>query len=259
MKLNTMSLTCEGYIAQIAICNPPVNTITPQFIDDLEHIFDALYDMDNVRCVVLSSDIKGIFVAGADINQFVTWKRADGEAVTRRGHDVLLKLVRFPKPVICAINGIAFGGGLELALACDIRIIAPGAKVGLPETGLGIVPGYGGTQRLPRLVGSGMAKKLIMTGKPISGEEAYRIGLAEVLSEPNASLDAALTLARQICANAPQAITAAKQCVDNFWPNAQEYGIDFEITAVGMLAETEDKTEGANAFLEKRKPVFSNR
>lgn len=259
MELTTATLTYKDHIAQVVLNSPPVNSITPQVMDDLETIFDELLKNDDVRCVVLASQLEKIFVAGADINQFVTWKRAEGEAVTRRGHDVYLKIAQFPKPVICAVNGIAYGGGLEMALACDIRVIDEKAKVGLPEVGLGVLPGYGGTQRLPRLVGNGMAKKLIFTGKPISGEEAYRIGLAEELAEHGKSLEQAMVLAEQICANAPQSVAAVKRCIDKSAPLAAEEGIAFEISSMGDLAETEDKTEGAKAFLEKRKPSFKNK
>ncbi len=259
MDFLTVQLSVDNNIAQVLINNPPVNSITPQVIDDLEAAFDALEGMDDVRAVVVASPFEKAFVAGADINQFVTWKKADGIAVTRRGHDVYLKIANYRKPVICAINGFAFGGGLELALACDIRVIDAAAKVGLPEVGLGIVPGYGGTQRLPRLVGAGMAKKLIFTGKPITGEEAYRIGLAEELAEAGTCLERATAIAQQICVNAPKAITAAKRCIDLFAPLAADDGITYEINSVGDLSETEDKTEGATAFLEKRKPAFKNK
>lgn len=259
MELKTMTLSCENQIATIIINALPVNSITPQVIDDLETVFDALADMDDVRAVVLASGLEKIFVAGADINQFISWKKADGIAVTRRGHDVFLKIADYAKPVICALNGIAYGGGLELALACDIRVIDRKAKVGLPEVGLGIVPGYGGTQRLPQLVGPGMAKKLILTGKPVDGEEAYRIGIAEVLAEPGTAMEQAQKLARDICGNAPIAVTAGKNCVKMALTASRDEGITYEIESVGVLCTTEDKTEGAKAFVEKRSAVFKNK
>ena len=259
MKFETMTLTCENQIATIIIDSPPVNSITPQVIDDLEAVFDALTDMEDVRAVVLGSALEKIFVAGADINQFISWRKEDGIAVTRRGHDVFLKIENFNKPVICAINGIAFGGGLEMALACDIRVIGKKAKIGLPEVGLGIVPGYGGTQRLPWLVGPGMAKKLILSGKAISAEEAYRVGIAEVLAEPEETMAEAQKLAKDICVNAPKAVSAAKKCVAAAMTLQADEGITYEIESVGELCTTEDKTEGAMAFVEKRSAVFKNR
>lgn len=259
MKLETMSLKFEDSIAVVTIHNAPVNAITPQMIDDLDEVFTSLENNQEIRCVVLASDLPKIFVAGADINQFITWKKADGIATTRRGHKVFLKIDRLHKPVICAVNGIAFGGGLELALACDIRVLDPRAKVGLPETGLGIIPGYGGTQRLTYLVGPGMAKKLVLSGAAISAEEAYRIGIAEVLSETGECLKEAMKLAAEIAAKAPLAVTAGKRCVAFAVENPLEKGIEYEISTVGELSDSEDKTEGANAFLEKRTPVFGNK
>lgn len=259
MELKTLRVSFDEGVAVVSIDNGPVNSITPQVIDDLEEIFVYLAKRVDLRCVVLASALEKVFVAGADINQFVAWKREDGIRTTRRGHDVFLQIENLAKPVICAINGIAFGGGLELALACDIRVIDPKAKVGLPETGLGIVPGYGGTQRLPRLVGPGMAKKLVLTGAPITAEEAYRIGIAEALSAPGECLQAAVDLAKKIAGQAPLAVTAGKKCVAYAMGHSLEEGIDFEIACVGDLADSEDKTEGANAFLEKRKAVFQNR
>lgn len=259
MELKTIKVNFDEGVAIVTISNPPVNSITPQVIDDLDEVFTSLATREDLRSVVLASPLEKIFVAGADINQFTAWKKADGIATTRRGHDVFLKIENLPKPVICAINGIAFGGGLELALACDIRVIDPRAKVGLPETGLGIVPGYGGTQRLPRLVGPGMAKKLVLTGAPVGAEEACRIGVAEVLSAPGECLNEAVALAKQIAGQAPLAVTAGKRCVAYAMQHSLEEGIAYEIACVGDLADSEDKTEGASAFLEKRKAVFQNK
>lgn len=257
MPYTTLSVEEKESTAIITILNPPVNAITPALIDDLDEAFSSLEQMPGLRAVVVASGIKKIFVAGADINQFVSWKRADGMKVTRRGHDVFSKIAGFKHPVICAISGIAYGGGLELALACDIRVISRKAKVGLPEVGLGIIPGYGGTQRLPRLVGAGMAKKMIFTAEAISGEEAYRIGLAEVLTEPDQCVSEAENLARMIAQRAPLAVTEAKKSIERSTTLPKEDGICCEIESVGLLADTADKTEGALAFLEKRTPSFS--
>ena len=233
--------------------------MTRQVSDDLDNAFTELEKWQDLRAVVITSILEKIFVAGADINQFVTWKRADGISVTRRGHDVFSKIARFTHPVICAVDGIAFGGGLELALACDIRVISRKAKVGLPEVGLGIIPGYGGTQRLPRLVGPGMAKKMIFSAVPIGGEAAYNMGLAEILSEPGQCVESAMELAELIAKNAPLAVAEAKKSIGRSSTIPQEEGIWCEIESVGFLADTSDKTEGAQAFLEKRSPIFTGR
>lgn len=258
MELQTVRMEHNDGIALVTINHPPVNAITAEIIDDLDTVFTALEQIQSLRCVVLSSALDKVFIAGADINQFLSWKRADGLAVTRRGHDVFLKVENLSKPVICAINGSAFGGGLELALACDIRVIDSSANIGLPETGLGIIPGYGGTQRLPRLVGPGMAKKLILSGLPISGEEAYRIGIAEVLAEKGQTHKEAMKIATRIAKQAPLAVTAAKQCIALAIEQDLYQGIEQEIQSVGDLAESADKTEGAKAFLEKRPANFTS-
>ncbi|MDR2007138.1 MAG: enoyl-CoA hydratase/isomerase family protein [Acidaminococcales bacterium] len=259
MDFQTLKLVHDNFIATVTIDSPPVNAITPHTVDDLEAAFAELAKRENLRAVILASALKKIFIAGADINQFVGWKKKDGITVTRRGHDVLEKIAHFAKPVICAINGVAFGGGLEIALACDIRVIDKKAQVGLPETSLGVVPGYGGTQRLPRLVGPGMAKKLILTGETIGAEEAYRIGLAEVIAEPGECLAEAKKIAERISTQAPLAVSAGKRCVDFAMAESLEDGINFEIQSVGELADTEDKTEGASAFLAKRPAMFKNK
>jgi enoyl-CoA hydratase/carnithine racemase len=257
--VKTININYEDSIAILTIDNPPVNSITPQVIDDLEEAFLELGEKENLRAVVLASVLEKVFVAGADINQFVTWKKQDGIDVTTRGHHVLKMIEDFDKPVVCAINGIAFGGGLELALACDIRVMDERAKVGLPETGLGIIPGYGGTQRLPRLVGPGMAKLMIYTGKPITAKQAGEIGLAEIVTETGKCLENAKSIAEQIATQAPIAISTAKKAVAVAMEYGLEQGIDFEIQSVGYLAGTDDKTEGAQAFLEKRPAIFNNR
>lgn len=259
MKYETMNVKVEDHIALVTIDSKPVNSITPQMMDDFESVFKALEEDMEVRAVVVASGLEKIFVAGADINQFTGWKKQDGIDVTTRGHEVFNLIANLRVPVICAVNGIAFGGGLELALACDIRVMDKKAKVGLPETGLGIVPGYGGTQRLPRLVGTGMAKKMILTADPISGEEAYRIGLGEVLAEPGESLTVAMEMAKKICSRAPFAVEGGKKCVNYTVDHSLEEGSAYEIQCVGMLADTEDKTEGADAFLGKRPPNFSRK
>lgn len=258
MEYKTMGMTIENHLATIKINNPPVNSITPQMVDELSNAFTEIEKESDVRAVILASALDKVFIAGADINQLLGWKGPDAMSICSKGHEALLKIANFHKPVICVINGIAFGGGLEIALACDIRVIDKKAKVALPECGLGIIPGFGGTVRLPKLVGAGMAKKLTFGTEPIGGEEAYRIGLAEILSEQGECFNDAFRLADSICKRAPKAVTAAKRSIDFNLSNSVEYGIAFEIEQIGMLADTQDKTEGAQAFFEKRLPNFIN-
>lgn len=260
MKYQTMQTDMiNGNIAVISICSRPVNSITPQMMNDLEDVFNQFAQNDEIRAVVITSALEKIFIAGADIKQFVSWNKQAGMDVTKRGNEVYQKISNFRVPVICAINGSAFGGGLELALACDIRVMDEKAKVGLPEVSLGIVPGYGGTQRLPRLVGTGMAKKMILTGEPVNAEEAFEIGLAEVIAEQGAAKETAVKLAEKISTRAPLAIEAGKRCINYTIDHTLEEGITYEVESVGMLADTEDKTEGAKAFLEKRTASFHRR
>ena len=259
MKLSTLGMEVEGQIAVVMMRNPPINSLNAQMMDDINDVFEALGTHPGVRVVVVASALPKAFIAGADIKQFLSWDRELGLAAVLRGHQVYGKIAALPCPVVCAINGFAFGGGLELALACDMRIIEQNATVGLPETGLGILPGYGGSQRLPRLIGTGMAKKMIFSGQPLTGEEAYRIGLAEVLSEPGKSLEDAMTLARQIAGQAPLAITRAKRAIDYAAESSLREGLELEATYMADLFASQDKTEGATAFMEKRKPVFSGK
>lgn len=260
MEYQTMQTDMiNGNIAVISICSHPVNSITPQMMNDLEAVFNQLDQKEEIRAVVITSTLEKIFIAGADINQFVSWNKQEGMDVTKRGNEVYKKISDFRAPVICAMNGSAFGGGLELALACDIRVIDEKAKVGLPEVSLGIVPGYGGTQRLPRLVGTGMAKKMILTGDPVNAKEAFEIGLVEVIAEHGAAKETAVNLAKKISTRAPLAIEVGKRCINYTIDHTLDEGITYEVESVGALSDTEDKTEGAKAFLEKRTASFNRR
>ncbi len=244
----------ENGIYVLILHNYPVNAITPDMLDEMNMAFTAMNEED-VRCVIISSAYEKAWVAGADITKFNTVNKP-GYNSSRNGNDVFLRIMNFKKPVIAAINAYALGGGLELALACDIRVIDKTAKVGFPEVGLGIMPGYGGTQRFPRLCGLGMAKYLAFTAQKINGEEAYRIGLVEVLAEKGEALNTAMTIARQICEQAPLAITEIKRVMNYTINGTLEDGINEEVIGLGKLKQTQDKTEGVNAFMEKRKPHF---
>ena len=180
-------------------------------------------------------------------------------AVSRRGNPVFDRIENFPSPVICAVNGVAFGGGLELALACDIRIFDERAKAGLPETSLGIIPGYSGSQRLPRIVGEAQAKRMLFTAMPVKAEEAFRIGLAQVVAPHGTSMEEAVKMARMVAGNGPLAVQAAKRWIHAAREMDLKAGAAYETSQGGLLFETQDKTEGMTAFLEKRSPKFQGR
>lgn len=255
MSDSKVLLKVKDQIATVILNNPPVNSIDQQVVDDLENVFDTLQNED-IRAVIIASENPKAFIAGGDINQFVTWDRETGVQATQRGNDVFFKIDHFPCPVICAINGFVFGGGMELALACDIRVMAVNVTLGFPETTLGIYPGYGGTQRLPRLIGTGMAKKLIFSGERINAEEAYRIGICEHLSAEGKALEDAMKIALKIAQAGPVAVRAAKEIINQGIDMNLKDAIALEIASFGDICVTYDKTEGAKAFLEKRKPVF---
>lgn len=252
-------LEYKDKIAIVTLNNPPVNALDAQVIDEIEKAFDKLYAKKDVLAVVVTGAGDKAFVAGADITQFPSLRRQTGIELVRRGQLVYEKIANFPAPVICAVNGFAFGGGLELALACDIRVISENAKVGLPEVTLGIYPGYGGTQRLPRAVGLGMAKKLIFTGAPIDAAEAYRIGLADQLVPSGKSLEEAVKLAEVIATRGPVAVRTVKKVINQGIELNIGDAILLEAQEFGGLCETEDKNEGAKAFMEKRKPNFQGK
>jgi enoyl-CoA hydratase/carnithine racemase len=249
-------LKIEGDIAIIELNNPPVNALNEQVINELSDLFDLVAADATIRSAVITSGITGVFIAGADIKGFVNKNISSGEALSARGHSVFIKLLKLPKPVIAAVNGLALGGGLELSLFCDIRIFSEKAKIGLPETTLGLMPGYGGTQILPNLIGAGAAKKMIYTGELMSASDAKKAGIADIVIEHDAVLEEAIKLSRKMNANAPLAIKAVKQAIFSAQYSELERMLEIESKAFGALCGTEDKIEGVTAFLEKRTPAF---
>lgn len=254
-----VSLMVEKRIAVLTIDNPPVNALDEQVIQQLDTHLEFLQAGNNVGVVIVTGAGNKAFVAGADINQFTNLDRIAGEAMVRKGQKIFTKLSQLPFPVICAVNGIALGGGCELALACDIRLVAENAKMGLPEVGLGIIPGYGGTQRLSRLVGLGKSQELIYSGEPIDAAEAYRIGLAERLVEEGQVFDEAYALANKIISKGPLAIAAAKKAINLGIEKSLPEGLEIEAALIGPLFESSDKNEGVQAFMEKRQANFQGK
>ena len=243
----------KGMIAVITISREKaLNALNSQVLDEIEKTFDSV-DTNKIRCLILTGAGDKSFVAGADISQMSTASKAEGEAFGKKGNDVFRKIETFPIPVIAAINGFALGGGCEIAMSCDIRICSDNAVFGQPEVGLGITPGFGGTQRLPRIVGIGMAKQMIYSGKNIKADEALRIGLVNAVYPQAELMAAAEKLASAIASAAPIAIRNSKKAINDGLQVDMDKAIAIEEKLFGDCFETEDQKEGMKAFLEKRK------
>ena len=242
----------KGHVGIMTINRPEaLNALNSQVLSDLDAAIDQAERDEEVYVVILTGDGRS-FVAGADIGEMKKFSAIDGKRFGVHGGQVFLRLENLSKPVIAAINGFALGGGCELAMACDIRLASEKAKFGQPEVGLGITPGFGGTQRLPRIVGVSKAMELILTGKVIGAAEAKAIGLVSEVYPPEDLMDKAMELAEMICANAQIAVCEAKRCI-RMGMQADIYtAAAFEAEAFGVTCGTEDKNEGMGAFLEKR-------
>lgn len=235
-----------------------MNALNEDVLEELLQVFTVIEKDENVKAVILTGEGKA-FVAGADIAQMSGLNALQGRNMMILGHKVMNLIESIEKPVIAAVNGFALGGGCELSMACDIRIASEKAKFGQPEVGLGIIPGFGGTQRLARLVGKGMAKYLIMTAEIIPASEAYRIGLVEKIVAPEELMETAETVARTIMSKAPIAIGIAKSAINNGYDMDMKSASKFEIETFTAAFGSDDKTEGMKAFLEKRTPEFKNK
>lgn len=236
-----------------------LNALNSEVLADLEAAIDAI-DLDATRCVVLTGAGQKSFVAGADIGEMSTLTKAEGEAFGKKGNDVFRKLETLPIPVIAAVNGFALGGGCELSLSCDIRLASENAVFAQPETGLGITPGFGGTQRLARTINVGKAKEMLYAGTKVKADEALSLGLVNAVYPADELMGAAMKLAEKIARNAPIAVRASKKAVnDGLQVNIDE-AIVIEEKLFGSCFETEDQKNGMTAFVEKRKPEpFVNR
>ena len=244
----------------ITIDRPKVlNALNAQTVAEIGEAFEAARDDASVKCVILTGGGEKAFVAGADINELAQMTPITGKATAEKGQRVFRAIERFPKPVIAAVNGFALGGGCELALACHMRIASENAKLGLPEVTLGIIPGYGGTQRMARLLGKGKALELILTGDRIGAEEAERIGLVNKVVPADQLMATCEELARKIAARGPLAVSAAIEAVMSGSEMPFDEGQVLEATLFGLLASTEDMKEGMGAFLEKRTANFQKK
>ena len=236
-----------------------LNALNPQVIDELGQAFNSVREDAEVRGVLLTGAGSKAFVAGADIGVLAEMTPVTGVDVSRQGQEVFRSIERFPKPVVAAVNGYALGGGCELALACHLRVASQSARFGLPEVGLGIIPGYGGTLRLSRLVGLGRALELTLSGQMIGADRAEAIGLANAVYPDDGFLDQSKSFLRGITKNAPMAVKLALESVYGALDSSSTESLRRESGLFGILASTEDMREGMTAFLEKRKPDFNGR
>ena len=235
-----------------------LNALNSAILAEIDEYLDEI-EGGAYRCLIITGDGEKSFVAGADISEMASLGAQQGETFGKRGADVFRRIETLPMPVIAAVNGFALGGGCELAMACDIRICSDNARFGQPEVGLGIIPGFSGTVRLARLVGMGMAKQLIFTGKPIKADEAMRTGLVNEVVPQAELMNRAMEIAKQIAACAPLAVSAAKLCINTEWDMEAEDAIAFENRAFGLCFNTEDQKGGMKAFLEKGKYEFQGK
>lgn len=243
----------EGLTGIITINRPnALNALNSQVLEELDEILTHI-DTSLVRALILTGAGEKSFVAGADIGEMKTFTKKEGETFGKKGNDLFHRLETFPLPIIAAVNGFALGGGCELCLSCDIRICSENAVFGQPEAGLGITPGFGGTQRLARIIGPGMAKQMIYTARNIKAEEAYRIGLVNVIYPQKELLLEAKKMAKGIADNAPIAVRNCKKAINDGLQVDMDQAVMIEEKLFGDCFETQDQKEGMGAFLEKRK------
>ncbi len=228
-----------------------LNALNSQVLDELNATLDAV-DLNTIRCLILTGAGQKSFVAGADIGEMSTLSKAEGEAFGKKGNDVFLKIEKFPIPVIAAVNGFALGGGCEISMSCDVRICSDNALFGQPEVGLGITPGFGGTQRLARLVGAGMAKQMIYTARNIDANEAFRIGLVNAVYPQDELMAAAEKMAAGIAKQAPIAVRNCKKAINEGLQVSIDEGVAIEEKLFGDCFETEDQRAGMGNFLKKK-------
>ena len=250
----------DGELAVVVIDRQEkLNALNADVVAELGQVFEGLRDDDKVRGVLLTGAGEKAFVAGADIGELAKMDSISGVRVSRDGQDVFLQIERFPKPVLAVVGGFALGGGCELALACHMRVASDNAKFGLPEVSLGIIPGYGGTIRLARLIGLGRAIELTLTGEMVGAQRAAEIGLVSAVYPRAEVLDRGKEMLRKVTKNGPVAVRMALESVYRAVDTSTREALDYESSLFGLLASTEDMREGMSAFLEKRKADFKGR
>jgi enoyl-CoA hydratase len=257
MSYQHLTLSVQDRIATLTVNRPDkLNALNAATIGELGAAIDELHVRDDVAAVILTGAGRA-FVAGADIAELSAQSALEGQRLARRGQDVFRRFETSTKPTIAAVNGFALGGGCELAMSCHVRIASEAAKFGQPEVKLGLVPGYGGTQRLARLVGRGRALQLLLTGEMIDAQEAYRIGLVNRVAAADQLIAAATAMVQQMLMNAPLGIAACIDLVDRGMEMPLDDALALEATRFGILISTSDTAEGTRAFLEKRPPRFT--
>jgi enoyl-CoA hydratase/carnithine racemase len=257
LKLENVVYDKKGPIGYVTLNRPKVmNALNKATINELQGVFEDARNDSAIRGVILTGAGEKAFAAGADIAEIANNTAVEAEEATRRGQALTDLIENLGKPVIAAVNGFALGGGCELAMACTIRIAAESAKFGQPEVKLGVMPGYGGTQRMPRLIGRGRALKLILSGEVIDASEAYRIGLVDELEPDTHVIERAETVLKKIMANAPLSVRYALEAVNKGLETSVAEGLLLEASLFAICASTDDKKEGTSAFLEKRSPNF---
>ena len=258
MDLNSIKIYINNHICTVKINNPQnLNALNNVILQELEYEFDNIKDNDDVFVVILTGEGKA-FVAGADISFMKDIDAIQAKKFSEVGSRVFRKIETLNKVVIAAVNGYAIGGGCELAMACDIRIASVNAKFGQPEVNLGIIPGFSGTQRLPRLVGLGIAKELIFTGEYISADEAYRIGLVNRVTDKENLMEETIKLAEKIIVNSKNAVINAKEAINIGIETDIDTGIAYESIVFGLCFTSKDQKEGMTAFLAKKTPRFTS-
>ncbi|MBI4459830.1 MAG: enoyl-CoA hydratase/isomerase family protein [Acidobacteria bacterium] len=260
MPYENLLLETSEHIAVLTLNRPKVlNALNTRTIEELHACFESFRQNPEIRAVIVTGAGDRAFAAGADLNELATYSPLQARECSLRGQAVFQKIESLGKPTIAAIHGFALGGGCELALACSIRIATPAARLGQPEVKLGIIPGYGGSQRLPRLIGKGMALQMILTGEPLSAEQALQWGLVNQLVPPEQLLPTAREIAKKIIANAPLAVQYSLEAIHHGYEASFEHGSLLESAFFGMIFATDDMREGIRSFLEKRAPQFRGR
>lgn len=254
MDYKTLKTEFENNIFTITINRPDkLNALNKTVLEELSTAMDSVYNDEKIKAVIITGAGEKAFVAGADIAEFTQVKDDEGSTLAKKGQDIFFKIENCPKPVIAAVNGFALGGGCELAMSCHFRLASNNAKFGQPEVNLGLIPGYGGTQRLTMLVGKGKAMELMMTGNMIGADEAKSLGLVNYIESPENLVPKTKEIINTILSKSPFAISKIIEAV-NFYFNKQ--GFEKEAELFGEVFSSDDKKEGTTAFLEKRKPVF---
>jgi enoyl-CoA hydratase len=260
MEYQNVIFETKDDIGLLTINRPKkLNALNRATMDEIRDVLDKVKADQNLKVFIMTGSGDKAFVAGADVTEFVDLKIREGFDFSRKGHQIFSAIESMGIPTIAAVNGLALGGGCELAMACTFRILSENARFGLPELGLGVIPGYGGTQRLARMIGKSRALWLMLTGETLGAEEALRIGWANKVVKPESLMDETFKVAETICAKGPFAIKCALIAVNHGTETDLETGLVIESAMTGMVLASEDKKEGVSSFLEKRKPVFKGR